>query len=185
LKGSAEMVKKRGLIFLAGMAFSVVIFILLGVFGIIPPAAATILVKKWNILESDPYTLLIKCGDSSEISVGIERDSNGLSRIGVVVEQKSSHSSAPLTFTYLPKGNYGKPATMYGCADNTMVWRDWNADGIFDQLLDYQHKLMEIRIDNGKWVEGKGIDEVSTSEGVFIFDANIGKWQSANKIVSE
>ena len=179
------MIKKGVLIFLVGMAFPVVIFILLGVFGVIPPTATTIIVKKWNIFESDPCTLLIKCGNSNKILVGIERDANGLSRVGITVERESSPSSTHLSFTYLPKGEYGKPATMYGCADNTMVWRDWNADGIFDQLLDYQHKLMEIRIDNNKWIEGKGIDEVSTLGGVFIFNANVGKWQSANTNVSE
>jgi len=174
-KGSAGFAKNIIIVFFVGMAIPFVILVFLGVFGVIPPTDATILMKKWNILECDPCTLLISGDKANKILLSMERDANGISRVGITTNRGVSPC---LAFTYLPKGKYGKPTAMYGCYNDTSVWGDLNADGVFDQRIDYHRKELEINVED-KWIEGTKIDDdkVRTAEGVYIFDPNVGKWQ--------
>lgn len=171
--------KKQILVFLCGLVTPLIALIVSGIFGILPQSKSTLLVSKWHIIsEPNQNTVLVNLRDdhNEPLTVGVER-LNGPNeyRIGIVIKRKKEHSVA---FVYRTKWRYGKPAATYGDYDhNGPVWQDLNADGIFDQCIDYNRKAMEINIE-GKWVEGKKIDEnnVRTSNGIYVFDANIGAW---------
>ena len=170
-------IKKMSITFFCGVAIPFLIFIILGLSGIIPPTKSALILSKWNVSEPDSNTLLIKTKDQlndTPITIGIELngETNLLERVGITINKRKGNNP---TFAYWTKGCYQAPSIFYGCADVGLVWRDLNADGCFDQRLDYPRQKMEINI-NDRWVEGIGTQSIQTDKGNFIFDVNSGIW---------
>ncbi len=178
-------IKKLSVAFLCGIAIPIFILIITGALGIIPPIKSDLILSKWHISEPNSNTLLISLKnslDDTPITVGIEinEKTNYLDRIGVVINKKEDDN---ISFAYSTKGKYRAPCVFYG-TNMGFVWRDLNADGQFDQRLDYPQQKMEIYVEDS-WIEGKGTQDIQTDKGNFIFDITSGYWHPGDKKGSE
>jgi len=149
--------------------------------GVRPPMSkAEILADKWQLKEFNEILLLVSVKTDPNIyfTLGIERDpeTGWLREIGVT----KGKDLAPDTslFIYKSHGKYGVPMAYYGSTEQGAVWRDLNADGLFDQKVDYRNREMEIYV-GGRWIKGLGEREVSTDDGLFVFDPNNGEWKKS------
>lgn len=133
--------------------------------------------SKWNITECNDVLLLANVLEEPNYwcAIGIERDPNTqlLQRVGVVKGQNKQGESNELLFVYELKGYYDMPSARY--SSSGLVWYDFNLDGRFDQLHDYNNEKKEINVD-GRWVQGFGKKDIKTETGIFRFDPNTGKW---------
>ena len=177
-------IKKAVFWYLLGFATSVVLFfsffIIMEILGKLE-TDADMLISKWNIAEEAPDALVIRLFNELDepIIISVEKQpqngnsaANCLYRISFRAEKEKQ---PPMLMSYLTTGEYKKPSFFYGSIER-IVWQDLNADGIFDRRIDYSHKVKEIYIED-RWVLGHGKGEVTTEGGIFVFNADLGKWQ--------
>ncbi len=184
----------------------IIVFILIMIGVKPSASEADKLISKWNIFEQEDGRLLLHITGNDNICfiVGVKcNPENGLlEEIGVTNGRSEqcafrsgfdqNHENHLLDsndipgsdnaaivfpcFAYRTKGSYGVPMASYGIIDHGILWRDCNADSIFDRKMDYIKRLMEINVED-RWVKGTGRDRVVTDEGVYKFNASSGKWE--------
>lgn len=168
--------------YVLGLATPFLVLAMLSLLDIKPPKSKEeILVDKWRLKECkecNDALLLINVPSEPNIyfTVGIERDpeTGWLREIGIT--KRKGFTPGMSIFMYKTHGKYGVPMAYYGSTEQGTVWRDLNADGLFDQKVDYRNREMEIYV-GGRWIKGLGEREVSTDDGLFVFDPNNGEWK--------
>jgi len=189
---------------IATIPIIVYILIMIGVKP--PASEADKLISKWNIFEQEDGGLLLHINGYDNICfiVGVKcNPENGLlEEIGVTnglsehcafrsragqnhdnhlldsndILSRGMAAIAFPCFAYRAKGRYGVPMASYGIIDHGILWRDCNADSIFDRKMDYIKRLMEINVED-RWIKGTGKHQVVTDEGVYKFNTSSGKWE--------
>jgi len=150
----------------------------LAVLGVRPPMSkAELLFSEWGVTDSNNTMFLVNLSTEPNtwISIGLERDpeTKKLKQIGIT---KTKGGQSVAFFSYTTIGTYNFPMAYYGFTDGGIVWRDLNADGIFDQKVDYRNREMDIYVD-GQWIKGLGKRDVTTEQGIFVFDPNQSGWK--------
>jgi len=95
-------------------------------------------------------------------------------------------------FKYKARGDYGTPYMDYSPATHPedmdwVVWRDFNADGWFDQRL--VERKVQISLED-QWVQVtktiRGVEPADliavTDQGAYRFDATKGEWIEVEKV---
>jgi len=169
------------LVYISGILTPVFVLILLGIFGIIPHQNKHSFsgLHNWQIEECNETFLYInkvwiQKDPNICFSIVIERDPNTklLKRLGIVSSNKGKKN--PVIFSYQSDGLYDLPMACYGSSE--FSWRDFNFDGKFDEIIDYEHNIKKIPV-NECWIQGLGKDDIYTEKGIFQFDPNIGEWK--------
>lgn len=173
--------------YLFGVLTPFLVLACLASLGVKPPKSKSeVLVDKWRLKECNDALLMVSVPSEPNIyfTLGIERTSEtgGLKEIGVTKRKGTTPDMG--IFVYKVKGQYGKPMACYSSPEQGMVWRDLNADSVFDQRVDYRNREMEIYV-CGRWIKGLGKKEVETDEGLFAFDPNNGEWKKIEPSVQE
>ena len=170
--------------FFLGFLTPLVIFIAVVILGLIPPTDAQLLVSKWHIFEENPNKLHIAGSDQHNVPIliGVELDPQNelIKEVGFV--RNVGKEEFPLTMGFSFEGKFDLPMFFYGDPYKTVLWKDFNGDGWFDQMWDFKKRLMNINIDS-QWVNGiksDNNDEVLTDKGIFVFDPNAGNWVHLN-----